>query len=99
MIKHNVLFKLNEDLSAAQITKLKTDFKNAIEALPNAIDVIQSIEVGFNENPEESFDIALMCEVATMEDVAIYAKHPAHIKAASIIKDHVVYRACADYSA
>ncbi len=98
MMKHNVLFKLNEDLSATEAIQVKTDFKIAIEALQDTIDVIKHIEVGFNDNPDENFDIALICEVDSLEDVATYSKHPEHLKAAQILKGKVASRACVDYT-
>ena len=72
-------------------------FKNALEALPSQIEVLQSIEVGLNENPAEDWDIVLTAVVPTMADVATYAQHPAHVAAAAIIKDVKELRACVDY--
>lgn len=89
------MFRLNgtpeERLSVA------TKFKNALEALPSRIEVLQSIEVGLNENPAEDWDIVLTAVVPTMADVAVYAKHPAHVAAAAIIKDNKDMRGCVDY--
>lgn len=44
------------------IAVLINQFKEAIEALPKDIDVIRKIEVRFNINPAEVFDIALVSE-------------------------------------
>lgn len=73
-------------------------FKDALEALPEQIDVLQSIEVALNQNPVEDWDIVLTAVVPTMADVATYAQHPAHLAAASIIKDVKQLRACVDYN-
>lgn len=73
-------------------------FKDALEALPEQIDVLQSIEVALNQNPVEDWDIVLTAVVPTMADVATYAKHPAHMAAAAIIKDVKQLRACVDYN-
>lgn len=73
-------------------------FKAALDKLPSQIDVLQSIEVALNENPAEEWDIVLTAIVPTMADVATYAKHPAHVAAAAIIKDAKLARACVDYS-
>ena len=66
------------------------------KAQPEQIDVLQSIEVALNENPAEDWDIVLTAIVPTMEDVATYAQHPAHVAAAAIIKDVKQLRACVD---
>lgn len=74
-----------------------TAFKTALEALPAQIEVLRSIEVGINANPAEDWDVVLTAEVDNMDDVAVYAKHPAHVAAAGIIAPLKESRACVDY--
>lgn len=95
MVKHIVTFKLNG--SAEERLAVATAFKKALLELPSQIDVIESMEVGINANPAESWDLVLIAVVKTMADVDIYAKHPAHIAAAAIIKNNKADRACVDY--
>lgn len=97
MIKHIVLFKLKDTLSSSEKEDVMSRFKSAIEALPDKIEIIRSIHVGFNCNPAEQWDIVLNSEFDTMEDLSIYASHPEHIAAGSIIKDAKADRACVDY--
>lgn len=96
MTKHIVMFKLQGDVEARHEVALR--FKEALDALPDQIDVLQSIETALNENPDEDWDIVLTAIVPTLADVATYAKHPAHVAAASIIKDVKQARACVDYN-
>lgn len=96
MVKHIVMFKLQGSDQDRREVALR--FKGALEALPAQIDVLESIEVALNENPVEDWDIVLTAIVPTMADVATYAKHPAHVAAASIIKDVKQARACVDYN-
>ena len=72
-------------------------FKAALEALPAQIDVLESIEVGLNENPFEDWDVVLTAVVPTLADVDVYAKHPAHVAAAGLLAGHKDMRACVDY--
>ena len=95
MVKHIVTFKLKG--TKEERLAVATDFKNALEALPAQIDVLRSIEVGINENENESWDVVLTAVVDTMADVDIYARHPAHVAAASILAGHKEDRACVDY--
>ena len=97
MIKHIVLFKLKNDIEPSQKEDLKQDFKRALEALSGKIDCLRSIEVGLNDNPEESFDIALTTTFDTFDDLRHYANHPDHLAAAAIIKEAKEARACVDY--
>ena len=95
MVKHIVTFRLNgtkeERLDVAR------HFRDALLALPAEIDCLESMEVGINENPAESWDVVLTAVVPDMASVDIYAKHPAHVAAASIIGPHKADRACVDY--
>ncbi len=95
MVKHIVTFKFSgtdEERSAAS-----KRFKEALMALPDQIECLESMEVGINENPAESWDLVLTAIVPTMADVAVYAAHPAHVAAAGLVKPQIVSRACVDY--
>ena len=95
MVKHIVTFKFKgtdeERMAAAKA------FKDALMALPEQIDVLESMELGINENPAETWDVVLTAVVPTMADVDVYAKHPAHVAAASLIGGVKESRACVDY--
>lgn len=95
MVKHIVTFKLTG--SPSERLEISEAFKVALLQLPETIDVLQSIEVGINQNPAESWDVVLTAVVERMEDVAIYAAHPAHVAAASLLSGHKADRACVDY--
>lgn len=95
MIKHIVTFKLKG--SESERKEASGRFRDALLALPAEIPQLVSMEVGINCNPQEHWDIVLTAVVKTMEDLDIYARHPLHIAAASIIKDLKDDRACVDY--
>lgn len=97
MIKHIVAFKLAG--TPEQRLEIALKFKEALLALPEKIDVLRSIEVGINDNPAEQWDVVLTAVVDKMQDVAVYANHPAHVAAAAILNGHKVDRACVDYEA
>lgn len=94
-MKHIVAFKLRGTDGERKAVAEK--FKAALEALPGQIDVLRSIEVGLNENPSEDWDVVLTAVVDRMEDVEVYAKHPAHVAAAALLAGHKESRACVDY--
>ena len=97
MVKHIVLFKLNEELPATEKQAVMNQFNEAIEALPAKISVIRKIEVGLNVNPAEAWDIALYSEFDSLEDVKTYAVHPDHVAAGKLLADVKLNRACVDY--
>lgn len=95
MVKHIVSFKLRG--TTEERREAAEAFKSALLALPSQIEVLEGMEVGINENPAEDWDIVLTATVPTMADVAVYATHPAHVAAASIIAPYREARACVDY--
>lgn len=95
MVKHIVSFKLSGTAEERKEVALK--FKKALEALPEQIDVLRSMEVGINVNPNETWDVVLTAIVDKMEDVEVYAKHPAHVAVAGLLAGHKDSRACVDY--
>lgn len=95
MVKHIVTFKFKGDEAVRREYARK--FADALLALPAQIECLESMEVGINENPAETWDLVLTAVVPTMEDVDRYAKHPAHVAAAAIIGPVKESRACVDY--
>lgn len=95
MVKHIVMFRLKG--TPEERLRVASEFKKALEALPAQIDCLQSIEVGLNQNPAEEWDVVLTAVVPTMADVAVYAKHPAHVAAASLLGANKDMRGCVDY--
>lgn len=89
------MFKLSG--SDSERLAVAKSFKEALLALPEAIECLKSMEVGINENPAESWDVVLTATVETMADVEVYAKHPAHVAAATLLAGHKESRACVDY--
>lgn len=95
MVKHIVSFKLKG--TPEERREVSEKFKAALESLPAKIECLCSIEVGINENPAEDWDVVLTAVVPTMADVSVYAKHPAHVAAVSIVGPSKEARACVDY--
>ncbi len=97
MVKHIVTFKFSGSADERREAALK--FKKALMALPAQIDCLESMEIGINENPAESWDLTLIAIVPTMEDIETYDKYPAHVAAAALVKPQIELRACVDFQA
>ena len=95
MIKHIVTFQFEG--SPEERREVASRFADALMALPEQIEVLESMEVGINSNPAEDWDLVLTAVVPNLADVETYSKHPAHQAAASLIADHKKNRACVDY--
>lgn len=93
MIKHIVFFKL-EDNSEAN----KETVKARIIGMKGKIDVLKHIEVGVNFSPEErAFDLALVTDFETKEDLQAYAIHPLHVEVVTFLKSINTVTKVVDY--
>ncbi len=68
-----------------------------MEQLKDSIDCLQQIEVGINTNPSESYNLSLITEFNSWDDLKSYANHPEHLKVAGVIREILEQRACVDY--
>lgn len=74
MIKHIVFFKL-KDRSPESIERTAAVLRNMEGKIPQLV----SIEIGLDViHSERSFDIALVTELASLEDLQAYQVHPEH---------------------
>ena len=97
MVKHIVLFKLKDFDNDGDKFTIMSEIKKSLESLKVVIPVIRNIEIQFNVNPAEEFDLILYSEFDNLHDLEIYAKHPEHIKASKLLVENRVKRACVDY--
>lgn len=98
MVRHIVMFKLKEFASPAEKQAKLDEIKTRLEALIDKIDVLRKIEVKFNCNPAETWDLILITELDSLADVNTYANHPEHVAVAKgIIGPVKADRACVDY--
>ncbi len=98
MVRHIVLFQLKKELPENEKRTAMTQFKNGIEALPAVISCIRHIEVGFNLNEDEQWDICLNGDFDSLDDVRLYSTHPEHLKVSGALKPYLAGRSCVDYA-
>lgn len=97
MIRHTVLFALEGFPSEEAKKEQLQQIKQALEALPAAIDALLSMKVYINCNPEEPYDFLLEATLASMEELPLYAEHPRHQQVvAELIKPYMKLRAAID---
>lgn len=98
MVKHVVMWKLDDSYSVEEKENLKQEFRFKLLDLKDKIDVLQSIEVYLNtyDEKETNFDILLDTSFKTMEDLKTYSVHPEHIKVVEFVNSLKLDRACVD---
>ena len=91
MVKHIVLFKVNDKSKIAEA-------KEKILSLKNEIKEIVDIEVGVDINFDKTAsDFGLITTFKTKKDLEIYATHPKHLKVIEFIKTIATERRAIDW--
>ncbi|MBQ3272875.1 MAG: Dabb family protein [Solobacterium sp.] len=99
MVKHIILWKLNDDLSPEDKKKAAGMIRDGLEGLAGQIDGLLDIHVIIEPMQTSTHDIMLECTLKDAEALAGYAVHPAHVK----VKDGIIAasthgRVCIDYT-
>lgn len=93
MIKHIVFLKL-EDNSEQN----KQVFQDKIMSMKGEIDILKHIEVGINfANEERAYDLALITDFQTKEDLQSYAVNPIHVEVIKFLKSKNTITKVVDY--
>ena len=97
MVTHIVMWKLKEEANGEKKDAIAKNIKSMLEALPEKISEIQSMEVGINENGGE-YDAVLISKFASYDDLKAYDVHPEHQIVRTYIKGAALSRAAVDYT-
>ena len=97
MIRHIVQWKLQAEDAEAKAAAV-AEIAAALEGLVPVIDELISLEVHPNVAYEDvNWDVVLVADYASVDDLAAYQVHPAHVAAAAIVRSHVTERASIDF--
>jgi len=93
MVRHIVFFKLKDNSP-----KNKESVKEKLMSLKGKIKVLKHLEVGINFSEEErAYDLALISDFNTKEDLQIYAKDSYHQEIIAYIKEVSIASKVVDY--
>lgn len=98
MIKHIVMWKLEE--KAEGNTKLENAkiIKERLEALIGVIPEIIELEVGIDVlGTNQSYDVVLVSKFKNLEELDVYAKHPKHLEVGEFVGKVRKDRVSVDY--
>lgn len=94
MIRHICMFKLQEE-------NKKSNLEEALKrtSILKEIPQIRNFEVVVNSDkaPESNYELSLIFDFDSMDDLNEYQKHPNHIEFGNFIKSVRENRACIDY--
>ena len=100
MIKHIVLWKLDESYNPAEKEAIKNALRKKLLDLQEEINELLHMEVYLN-SPEASaknYDIMLDTVFNSIGDLEIYQAHPSHQKVLKYVQSLKIQRAAINYS-
>jgi hypothetical protein len=98
MIKHIVVWMLQDYAEGASKMENARKVKAAFEGLKHKIKEIKHIEIGININTSSTaYNIVLYSEFANTADLAAYQNHPEHLIAADFVGKVCMNRRVIDY--
>lgn len=99
MVRHIVLWKYKEELSAEERLRLVEEVKEKLEALKGKIPGLHSIDVITKTLPTgtNNCDFMLDSTFINAEALAVYQNHEEHLKAATLVRSITSERICVDY--
>ena len=98
MTHHIILWKLKDELTAAQKAEVKKDIKEGLEGLAGRIPGLLSIKVVTEGLPSSNVDLMLDSTFDCPESLKAYAVHPEHVAVADgKVRPYTCGRYCLDF--
>ena len=97
MIKHVILWKLKESLSAEEKAVAKANAKRELEALVGNVPGLLSLTLITEGLASSNADMMLDSTLTDEAALAVYQNHPLHLEAAGFVRRMVDARLCLDF--
>lgn len=98
MVKHVILWKLKDELSAEEKRTVKENAKKNLEGLLGKISGLSSICVHISPLPSSNVDMMLDSEFESEEALKNYSVHPSHVEVANTyVRPFTAARSCLDF--
>lgn len=98
MVKHVILWKLDEKLTDSEKDQVKAGIKEGLEGLAGQIPGLVDITVRTEGLPSSNVDVMLDSTFVDAESLNGYATHPKHVAVADgKVRPYTVLRSCMDY--
>ena len=98
MVHHIVMWKFKNEIEETEKTKLKKEMNTQLKSLVGKVPGLLTVDFIEEPIPSSTHEIALVTTLEKAEDIAVYAKHPEHVRVAdTYVRPYVTERACLDY--
>lgn len=95
-IRHVVSWKL-ATTDETERAEHAAGIKRGLESLPAVIPELRFLQVGVTVVPGADYDVVLISDFDSLEDIQVYQEHPAHLEVAGFIRSVVASRAAVDF--
>lgn len=98
MVKHIILWKLDDKYSSEEKEKIKSDIKTHLEGLGGKIPGLTEIKVNSCGLPSSNADLMLDSTFETETALKAYSVNPLHVEVAdTYVRPFTVQRSCLDF--
>lgn len=98
MVHHIVMWKFKPEITDGQKPVLKAAMEENLNKLVGQVPGLLSVTFVSQPISSSTHDIALVATLEKAGDIAVYAKHPAHVQVAdTYVRPFVCERACLDF--
>lgn len=97
MVKHIVLWNLNENMSPEEKRAAGEKMKSLLEPIKEKVPGALDIQVVTQKLDSSNRDIALISTFETVEALQAYQTHPDHVAAGGYVRSVTCNRSCMDY--
>ena len=99
MVKHVILWKLDEKLSETEKEQVKVNAKRELEGLVGKVPGLISMQITIDQLDSSNADMMLDSTLESVEALKGYAVHPEHVKVADgFVRPYTVQRLCLDFN-
>ncbi len=99
MIKHVILWKLDEKLSEDERNQVKINAKRELEGLVGKVSGLVSMEIRIDGIESSNADMMLDSTLESVDALKGYAAHPEHVRVANtFVRPYTVQRLCLDFN-
>ena len=98
MVNHIVMWNFKEEVKVEERENILKAMEENLKSLVGQVPGLLTVEFVSAPISSSTHDIALVTTLEKAEDIAVYAKHPAHVHVAdTYVRPYVKDRACLDY--
>ncbi len=98
MVKHIILWKLDETKTDEEKAEIKKNMKLHLEGLVGKVPGLLEMKIHINPLPSSNADVMLDSTLENAEALKGYAVHPEHVAVAdTYVRPYTTERICMDY--